>query len=203
MESLFQIILYVVVVIGYYLLKHFGDKKKKEELERRKQEAQENIPVGEGEPKRNTTSNSNRPKTFEEILMEMSGMDLEEESVEKETVQKEEQPKKSERNRNDDYWKRYSQESTRNREQSFRRDTTEKPQPVASEYEKYTGTGNNFKVEEIDLDKLDEIKFLKEDPADSEVSQGTSNRYANLLKSNPNSLKDAIVLQEILNRRHF
>lgn len=178
-------IVYIVAVIIYFIYTALKKGKKNEE---------ENLPE-----QRNDSEPGQRPPSFEDLLKEIRGGQRErerdlEQSGQGSVVENKKRVIKTPRPEPEKY-----QTSS---------DKLEKRDLANSKYHDYTGSDSNLKTPK--LQTLDEQVSLSSSLTGLGVSETRSgkrkksknNRYQKML-SNPRSVKDAIILSEILNRKHF
>lgn len=178
-------IIYVVAVIIYFIYTALKKGKKNEDLNQPDQES-------ESQP-------NQRPPSFEDLLREIRGGQQERER----NLEKSGQGDVTENTKT-------VVKSTKLEPEKYQTssDKLEKIDQANSKYNQYTGADSKLKTPK--LQTLDEQVRLKSSFTGIEVGESRSvnrktsknNRYQKMLAS-PRSVKDAIVLSEILNRKHF
>jgi hypothetical protein len=179
MDNYIELIIYLLIIVGSGIVQAFRNKKKKE------QESQ-NIPPPTQQRRRREVSSpeadttTRRPGSFEDILRELMG------------DPRETQPE-------------YEPEPTRPpvRKEETRRER-ESYQPVSDTYKKAVDeAGKAEKLNDrIDLENLDD--FIQ--PRRMSVKKPKTSKFAREVRAmlqNPESARKAIILSEILNRKHF
>lgn len=174
-------IVYIVAVIVYFLYSTFFRKKTPEETGGQEEQERENQPQ--------------QPASFDDLLKKIRReqgemeQDLEgyEEEVEREWEREKPQPVLEKRRYNDQPPQPYQE-----------------PRPSyyngKSEQDKAYQTQPMVKLDDqVDIESTEKILGEVEDVAGE---RSGSNRYGNLLK-NPETVREAIVVAEILNRKHF
>lgn len=180
MDNYIELIIYLLIIVGSGIVQAFRNKKKKE------QESQ-NIPPPPPQPRRRREVSSpeadtttRRPGSFEDILRELMGDPRE--------TQPEYEP--------EPYRPPVRREETRRESEDYKSasGTYQKAIDEAGKAEKLN--------DRIDLENLDD--FIQ--PRRMSVNKPKTSKFAREVRAmlqNPESARKAIILSEILNRKHF
>lgn len=174
-------LVYIVAVIVYFLYSTFFRKKTPEETGSLEEEGREHPPQ--------------QPASFDDLLKKIRReqgemeQDLEgyEEEVEREWEREKPQPVLEKRRYNDLPPQPYQEARTSYNNGKSELDRAYQTQPMVK------------LDDQVDIESTERILGEVEDVAGE---RGGSNRYGNLLK-NPETVREAIVVAEILNRKHF
>ncbi|AFL85425.1 hypothetical protein Belba_2894 [Belliella baltica DSM 15883] len=178
-------IIYIIAVIIYFIYTAIKKGKKNEE---------ENLP-----DQRNEEGPNQRPPSFEDLLREIRGGQQERER----DLEQSGQGTVIENRKHVIKTPKIDQEKYQTSS-----DKLEKDNSSYSKYNQYSGSDPNLSTPKLQtLDEQVSISSSLTGLGVSETRSGKrkkpkSNRYQKML-SNPRSVKDAIILSEILNRKHF
>lgn len=183
MDNFVEILIYLLIIVGSGLIQYFRNKKKDQ------QQQPTNPPLPSqprqrrevSSPEADTTSQrpSRRPASFEDILREMMGAP-QETPPEPEPYQPPVRKRQPQKERED-----YSAAS----------DTYQKAMKQANKVEKLD--------DRIDLENLDEFIKPRFDSYQTKTKSSKFTREVKAMLRNPESAKKAVLLSEILNRKHF
>jgi hypothetical protein len=179
MDNYIELLIYLLIIVGSGLIQAFRNKKKKE------QESQ-NIPPPPPQRRRREVSSSEadtttrRPGSFEDILRELMGDPRE--------TQPEPEP--------EPYRPPVRREETHRESQAY-------PSTSGTYQKAIDEAGKAGKLNDrIDLENLDD--FIQ--PRRMSVNKSKTSKFAREVRAmlqNPESTRKAIILSEILNRKHF
>ncbi|WP_373520603.1 hypothetical protein [Aquiflexum sp.] len=177
-------IIYIIAIIIYFIYTAVKKGQKPQDLD-----GQDNLP-SDGQPKR-------KPVSFEDLLKE---------------IRSEQEPKEKNLPRagtaTTSQTKPVPQQETFSRNFEPQRDIMRGDRPRSKAYGDYEGTG--AEIEKPKIKTLDEqvsltasVEGIKSSISPERIkTTKTKSRYAEML-SNPASIKDAVILSEILNRKNF
>lgn len=181
-----QLILYVVFLIGYFIFKALTGKKNVTGQDTRKFDQDDsNAPYGQPTEYEPYDPDAQRPKSFEEILEELTGGGRpKEESQERPVAHREIQQKDEERD-----WE-------------FDLDEDPYHTPERGLYEESVKEASKFKTldELVDLENID-INLGEVEELDAQEGANISNQYLSMF-ANLEDAKKAVVMSEILNRKY-
>lgn len=175
-------LVYIVAVVVYFLYSTFFRKKNPEEAGRQEEEGRRE------NPPQKTTSFDDLLKKIRREQGEMEqDMDGYEEEVEQEWEREKPRPVKEKKNYNDPQTQPYQEPRPSYYNEKINQERAYQSRPLVK------------LDDQVDLESTERILGEVEDVAGDRVG---SNRYGNLLK-NPETVREAIVVAEILNRKHF
>ncbi|WP_194975635.1 hypothetical protein [Aquiflexum lacus] len=177
-------IIYIIAIIIYFIYTAVKKGQKPQDLE-----GQDNLPTD--------TQNERKPVSFEDLLKEIRSGQQERKKDLQQTGQGTSAQTKP-----------VPQQATVNREFEPQRDIMRGDRPRSKAYGDYEGTG--AEIEKPKIKTLDEqvsltasVEGIKSSITTDRIkTTKTRSRYAEML-SNPATIKDAVVLSEILNRKKF
>jgi hypothetical protein len=183
MDNYIELIIYLLIIVGSGIIQAFRNKKKKE------QESQNIPPPPQRRVRREVSSpeadtTTRRPGSFEDILRELMG------------DPRETQPAPEPEPEPEPYRPPVRREKTRRESEAY--------QSASGTYRNAVDeAGKAEKLNDrIDLENLDE--FIQ--PRRMRVNKPKTSRFAREVRAmlqNPESARKAIILSEILNRKHF